>query len=53
MPDTIRLNVTHCFTIKTPNKKELQKIASSHLSETGFKDFMNLYKEYIKQLFHF
>ena len=45
VPKTIRLNATH-FIMKTPNKKELQQTASNHLSETDFKDFMKLYKDY-------
>ena len=32
--------------MKIPDKGELQQIASNHSSETDFKDFMKLYKEY-------
>ena len=49
MPKTIRLNATHYFIMKIPNKRELQQIASNHLSETDFKDFMKFYKDYIKE----
>ena len=45
VPKTIRLSATH-FIMKIPNKRELQQIASNHLSETDFKDFMKLYKDY-------
>ena len=45
VPKTIRLNATH-FIMKIPNKRELQQIASNYLSETDFKDFMKLYKDY-------
>ena len=38
MPKTIRLNATHCFIIKIPNKRELQQIASNHSCDTNFKD---------------
>ena len=48
MPETIILNATHYFIMKIPNKKELQQIASSHLSDVNFKDFMKLYKGYTK-----
>ena len=48
MPETIILNATHFFIMKIPNKKELQQIASSHLSDVNFKDFMKLYKGYTK-----
>ena len=34
--------------MKIPNKRELQQIASNYLSDIDFKDFMKLYKEYIK-----
>ena len=42
MPKTIRLNATHYFIMKVPNKREIQQIASIHLSEIDFKDFMKL-----------
>ena len=42
MPKTIRLNATHYFIMKVPNKREIQQIASIHLSEIYFKDFMKL-----------
>ena len=37
--------------MKIPNKRELQQIASNHLSDNEFKDFMKLYKDYTKQLY--
>ena len=48
VPKTIRLNTTHYFIMKIPNKRELKQIASNHSSEIDFKDFMKLYKEYTK-----
>ena len=39
--------------MKIPNKNELQQIASNHLSDIDFKDFMNLYKDYTKELYSF
>ena len=45
VPKNIRLNSTHYFIMKIPNKQELQKIASNNSSNIDFKDFMNLYKE--------
>ena len=38
--NTIRLNATHYFIIKIPNKGELQQIASKNLSGIEFKYFM-------------
>ena len=32
-----------------PNKRELQQIASNHHSDIEFKDFMKLYKDYMKE----
>ena len=52
MPKTIRLNAKH-YTIKIPNKRELQQIASNYLSDTEFKDFLNLYRDYTRELFLF
>ena len=43
VPENIRLNSTHYFIMKIPNKQELQQIAFSH-SDIGFKDFMTLKK---------
>ena len=38
----IRINSTHYFIMKIPNKRELQQIPFNHLSDIGFEDFMNL-----------
>lgn len=32
--------------MKTPNKKELQKIAINHFLDSDFKDFMKTYKKF-------
>ena len=53
MPKTVRLNATHYFIIKIPKKRELQQIASIHLSDIDFKDLMKLYKEYTKKPYSF
>ena len=45
VPKIIRLNATHYFIMKIPNKKELQQIASNHSSDIDFKCFMKLYKD--------
>ena len=39
--------------MEIPNKGELPQIASSRLSNTDFKDFMKLYKEYTKEPYSF
>ena len=50
VPKTIRLNGTHYFITKIPNKRELQQVASNHSPDTDFKDFMKLYKKYTEEL---
>ena len=45
MPKIIRLNSTHSFITKIPNKRELQQIAFNHSSDIDFKYFINLYKK--------
>ena len=42
VPKTIRLNATHYFIMKRPNKRELQQIPSNHSSDINFKYFMKL-----------
>ena len=49
VPETIRLDATHYFIMKIPNKRELQQIAFSNLSNIDFKDFIKLCKDYTKE----
>ena len=44
VPKEVRLNITHFFIMKIPNKRELQQIAINYSSDVDFKDFMNIYK---------
>ena len=44
VPKDVRLNSTHFFIMKIPNKRELQQIALNHSSDIDFKGFMNIYK---------
>ena len=44
VPKDVRLNSTHFFIMKIPNKREFQQIALNHSSDIDFKDFMNIYK---------
>ena len=39
----------HYFLMKIVSKRELQQIASNHSPDVEFKDFMKLYKDYIKE----
>ena len=45
MPQSIRLNSTHYFIMKIPNKQEPQQIALNQSSDIDLKGFMNLYKK--------
>ena len=51
VPKDVRLNFTHFFIMKIPNKRELQQIALNHSSDINFKDFMNIYRKCITELF--
>ena len=51
VPKNIRLNSTHYFIMKIPNKQELQKIAFNNSSDIDFKDFTQ--KMYCKTIFLF
>ena len=53
VPKTIRLNATHYFVIKVPNKIQLQEMYSNHSCDIDFKDLMKLYKTYTKEPYSF
>ena len=45
VPEDVRLNSTHFFIMKIPNKRELQQIALNHSSDIDFKDLMKIYRK--------
>ena len=53
VPKDVRLNTTHFFIMKIPNKRELQQIALSHSSDIDFKDFIKIYKKCIAEPYSF
>ena len=54
VPKDVRLNCTHFFIAKIPNKKELPQIAINHSSDIDFKDFITIFKKmYSKTIFFF
>ena len=53
VPKNVRLNSTHFFIMKIPNKRELQQIALNHSSDIDFKGFMKIYKKYTKEPYSF
>ena len=42
VPKDVRLNTSHLFIVKIPNKRELQQIAINHSSDINTKDFANI-----------
>ena len=53
VPKGVRLNSTHFFIIKIPNKRDLQQIALNHSSDMDFKDFIKFYKKYTAEPYSF
>ena len=53
VPKDVRLNSTHFFIIKIPNKRELQQTALNHSSDIDFKDFMKIFKKYTTEPYSF
>ena len=54
VPKDVRLNTTHFFIMKIPNKRELQQIAYYHSSDIDFKRlFESLQKMYCKTILLF
>ena len=45
VPKDVRLNSTHFFIMKIPNKRELQQITLNHSSDIDSKDFIKIYKK--------
>ena len=53
VPKDVRLNTTHFFIMKIPNKTELQKIALNHSSDIDFTDFMKIFKKHTAERYSF
>ena len=45
VPKDVRLNTSHLFIAKIPNKRELQQIPINHSSDVNTKDFVNIYRK--------
>ena len=45
VPKDVRLNSTHFFIMKIPNKRKLEQIALNHSSDINSKDFVRIYKK--------
>ena len=46
IPKDVRLNCTHFFIMKIPNKRELQQITLNHSSDISAKGFIKIYEKY-------
>ena len=53
VPKSIKLNSTHYFIMKIPNKREFQQFALNHSSDIDFRDFMYLYQKCTAKLYSF
>ena len=53
VPKDVRLNSTHFFIMKIPNKRELQQIALNLSSDIDFKDFMMIFEKYTAEPYSF
>ena len=53
IPKNIRLNSTHFFIMKIPNKQELQQVAFNRSPDFDFKDFINIYKKFTEKSYYF
>ena len=53
VPKDVRLNSTHFFIMKIPNKRELQQNALNYSSDIDFKHFMNIYNKSTKEPYSF
>ena len=53
VPKDVRVNTSHFFIAKIPNKRELQQIAINHSSDINTKDFANIYRKYTSEPYSF
>ena len=53
VPKDVRLNTSHFFIAKIPNKRELQQTAINHSSDINSKDFANIYRKCMAEPYSF
>ena len=53
IPKDVRLNTSHFFITKIPNKRELQQIALNRLSDISSKDLITFHKKYTSESYSF
>ena len=53
VPKDVRLNTSHFFIAKIPNKRELQQITINHSSDINTKVFVNVHRKYTSEPYSF
>ena len=53
VPKDVRVNTTHFFITKIPNRRELLEIARKHSSDINSKDFTNIYRKCLVEPYSF
>ena len=53
VPKDVRLNTSHVFIAKIPNKRVLQQIVIKHSSDINTKDFANIYRKCTSEPYSF
>ena len=53
VPKDVRLNTSHFFIAKIPNKRKLQQIAINHSSDINTEGFANIYRKCTAELYLF
>ena len=53
VPKDVRLNTSHFFIMKIPNKRELQQTAINHSSDINTGDFIKIYRKYTDKPYSF
>ena len=53
VPKDVRLNTSHFFIVKIPNKRELQQTAINHSSDSNTKDFIEIYRKCTDKTYSF
>ena len=53
VPKDVRLNTTHFFIAKIPDKRELQQIAINQSSDINTKGFVNIYRKHTAEPYSF
>ena len=50
VPKTAKLNCTHYVIFKVNNKRELQNISLNHSADIDYKDFIEIYRNFTKEI---